>query len=59
MGLPQFNLDSGEYKVTANLTNTPVRNAGNLLSLVSWMILLSISGYNFKKKLIIFKYEKD
>jgi len=59
LGLPQFNLDSGEYKVTANLTNTPVRNAGNLLSLVSWMILLSISGYNFKKKLIIFKYEKD
>lgn len=59
LGLPQFSLDMGEHKVLALFTNTPVRNVANGLSAVSWIILLSIGVYRFKKKLIKFKYEKD
>ncbi|TSC63858.1 MAG: Uncharacterized protein G01um101493_313 [Microgenomates group bacterium Gr01-1014_93] len=59
LGLPQINLDSGEYKVTADFTNTPIRNIGNGMSAVSWIILLTLGGYKFKKKLIKFRHEKN
>ena len=49
LGLPQFSLNSGIHKVSANLTNTPVRNLGNGLSSVSWLILLILGGYKLKK----------
>ena len=59
LGLPQFNLSTGDYTVKATFTNTTIRSLGNILSGLSWLILLTIFGSKFKKKLLKFKHEKD
>ncbi len=41
-GLITFTLPSGEYKIEAELTDTPVRKIGNFLSLVSIIILICL-----------------
>jgi len=40
LGLITVNLSPGEYFVRAKLTNTPIRWIGNIVSLVSWLVLL-------------------
>ncbi len=40
LGRMQIDVTSGRHLVTARFTNTPIRTFGNLLSLVSWLILL-------------------
>lgn len=58
LGLPQFSLNPGEYRVSAYFTNTPVRNTGNGLSGVSWIILLTLGGYKLRKILFQFRHGK-
>ena len=38
-GLISFKLSKGEYKITARLTDTPIRKIGNFLTLTSILIL--------------------
>lgn len=40
LGLVTFKVIPGEHQVRAKLLNTPVRTAGNLLSLIGWLGLL-------------------
>ena len=40
LGLITFKVPPGEYQVRAKLLNTPVRNLGNLMSLIGWLGLL-------------------
>lgn len=49
LGLPQFSLNSGEYKVSAYFENTPIRSIGNGLSLISWTLLFGIGGYKMRR----------
>ena len=42
-GLISFKLPEGEYNIEVKLTDTPIRKIGNLVSLVSIIILLWLS----------------
>lgn len=39
LGRIHINVPAGEHEITARLYNTPVRTAGNLISLLSWLAL--------------------
>lgn len=41
-GLISFPLSKGEYKIEAELTDTPVRRIGNIISLLSIIVLLAL-----------------
>lgn len=41
LGRPRFHLTPGEYNILAKFRSTGVRTIGNMLSLISWIILLS------------------
>lgn len=41
-GRMHIHVPTGEYQVTARLYNTPARTAGNTISLVSWVFLLTV-----------------
>ena len=56
LGLPTFALPSGEYRVTARLTNTPIRTVGNWLSLFSWGAFLILI---FKPEYLEFSNHSD
>lgn len=49
-GRPQIKLAKGEYNVLAKLENTPIRTLGNSLSLISWIILISLVVWKIKKR---------
>lgn len=40
LGRPRIGLTPGEHKVVAKLTDTPVRLSGNVISLISWVLLI-------------------
>ncbi|KKU58235.1 MAG: hypothetical protein UX80_C0005G0055 [Candidatus Amesbacteria bacterium GW2011_GWA2_47_11b] len=40
LGRMQVDLSPGKHTVTARLTNTPIRTIGNILSTISWSLLL-------------------
>lgn len=42
LGRPQFEVPTGTHDLVAILTNTPIRSVGNLLSAISWAILVAI-----------------
>lgn len=42
-----INVPEGEHEVYAQLTDTPVRTAGNILSLGSWGLLLAVLFYRY------------
>lgn len=48
LGLISFNLETGSHKIEAKLTNTPIRNIGNILSAIT-IILLIILFFSNKK----------
>ena len=48
LGLISFRLEAGSYQVEVRLKNTPIRTAGNLISLLAW---LSLIFYLLKRKL--------
>lgn len=50
LGLISFALAPGNYKIEAKLTNTPVRTLGNIVSLVSVVLLIGIFVYDRKNK---------
>lgn len=55
LGRPLFKLPKGEYTLEAIFRNTPIRTAGNIISLISWAILTYVFLRNFRpaiKKLI-------
>lgn len=45
LGRPTIKLPPGDYQVIAKLTNTPIRNIGNLLSIISWIVLFFVVIY--------------
>lgn len=45
MGLIRFELPKGDYKVDIELKDTPVRIAGNIISLVSILVILASFGF--------------
>lgn len=49
LGRPRIKLTPGEHNVVARFTNTPIRNLGNSLSLVSWLSLLVVLIFACKK----------
>lgn len=44
LGRPRLKLDAGESLVTAKLTDTPIRTAANILSLLSWGAFVFLGG---------------
>lgn len=44
LGRPRIDLAPGEHKVVAKLTDTPIRLTGNVISLVSWVLLICASS---------------
>jgi len=48
LGLIAFRLGAGSYQIEARLKNTPIRTAGNLISLLAW---ISLVFFLFKRKL--------
>lgn len=50
LGLPTFSLVQGEHQVFTRLYDTPIRKIGNLVSLVSFLLVLSIPLYRLKNK---------
>ncbi len=48
VGRPQIKLPKGEYKIVAKLENTPIRTLGNTLSLISWLVLISLGLWKLK-----------
>lgn len=51
LGLITIDVPSGEHSINLKLTNTFVRNLGNLLSLISWMVLVGLLIKPLLKKL--------
>ncbi len=49
-GRIHITVPKGDNKVTARLYDTPVRTFGNILSLFSWVTLLVLSVYLYKKR---------
>lgn len=43
LGRMQIDVPSGEHKIIARFTNTPIRTLGNALSLASWLLLFFIT----------------
>jgi hypothetical protein len=55
LGLITFSAPAGEYNVSVNFGNTPLRTAGNAVSVISAGILLFLAFYSrtrFRKKII-------
>lgn len=55
LGRPQVNLSPGIHTLEYILTSTPIRSFSNLLSLLSWVILLAVlfrSRYGFPRKIL-------
>lgn len=50
-GLIKLNLVSGEYDVVLNFTNTVVRNIGNFISLLSFVVLFIMFSKIWKEKI--------
>lgn len=44
LGLPNFKLSPGNYTVEAKLENTPVREVGDGVSLLAWVLLLGLTA---------------
>lgn len=50
LGLITFQLPPGNYKIRAELTNTPIRTVGNVISLVSMILIISIFIYSYRRR---------
>lgn len=51
LGLITFNLPAGRHKILAQLTDTPIRSIGNMITLASFILLLVLVylSYGYKK----------
>ncbi len=51
LGLITFNLPAGRHKILAQLTDTPIRSIGNMITLTSFILLLVLVylNYGYKK----------
>ena len=51
LGLITFNLPAGRHKILAQLTDTPIRSIGNIITLISFVLLLVLVylNYGYKK----------
>ncbi|MDO8658736.1 MAG: hypothetical protein Q7K55_08395 [Candidatus Levybacteria bacterium] len=47
-GLIMFDLPKGDYRVKVELKDTPVRSIGNVISIISWLIILVL--FSFRKR---------
>jgi len=50
LGLIIVSVDSGEHKVEVGLTNTVVRSLANIISVISWSIMILLSLAVFRKR---------
>jgi hypothetical protein len=49
-GQPEIDLPKGHHLVQAFFEDTPIRNIGNWLTVISFLILTSLYGYDKRKK---------
>ncbi len=54
LGRPQFKLGPGKYTLLAKFTNTPIRTVSNLVSAISWLLIMVVLGF-----VIRYRYAKE
>ncbi len=50
LGRMQVDLNSGQHKILARFTNTPIRAVGNIISILSWVVLISVGTLAFRSR---------